>query len=223
MKKKIVLAVIAAALVLAAAIGTTFASFNTESENPGEATITLNDMQVALAAAPGEEERETIPEVAMPGQEVNLKEYVVQNALEAQSYDIYTRVIIDKQWDGDSKDVLDAGKVRLYIGDSELEVSKVGQIINGWFVQRADSEQVILYYTKKLAPGAYTDTSFLNKISFDADMDNSYTDKAINVNITVCAVQATADSEISAQAMNAEWGVFPVIDSETGAITDIKE
>ena len=82
MKKKIVLAVIAAALVLAAAIGTTFASFNTESENPGEATITLNDMQVALAAAPGEEERETIPEVAMPGQEVNLKEYVVQNALE---------------------------------------------------------------------------------------------------------------------------------------------
>ena len=74
MKKKIVLAVIAAALVLAAAIGTTFASFNTESENPGEATITLNDMQVALAAAPGDDNTETIPEAAMPGQEVNLKE-----------------------------------------------------------------------------------------------------------------------------------------------------
>lgn len=222
MKKKIVLAVIAAALVLAAAIGTTFASFNTESENPGEATITLNDMQVALAAAPGEEERETIPEVAMPGQEVNLKEYVVQNALEAQSYDIYTRVIIDKQWDGNFKDVLDAGKVRLYIGDSELEASKVGQIINDWFVQSADNEQVILYYTKKLAPGAYTDTSFLNKISFDADMDNSYTDKAINVNITVCAVQATADPEISQSAMFAEWGMYPEFD-ENGVITNIKE
>ena len=110
-------------------------------------------------------------------------------------------MIIDKQWDGDSKDVLDAGKVRLYIGDSE---------------------QVILYYTKKLAPGAYTDTSFLNKISFDADMDNSYTDKAINVNITVCAVQATADSEISQSAMFAEWGMYPEFD-ENGVITDIKE
>lgn len=221
MKKKIVLAVIAAALVLAAAIGTTFASFNTESENPGEATITLNDMKVALAAAPGKEERETIPEVAMPGQEVNLKEYVVQNDLEAPSYDIYTRVIIDKQWDGDFKDVLDAGKVRLYIGDSELEASKVGNIINDWFVQSADSEQIILYYTKKLAPEVYT-ASFLNKISFDADMDNSYTDKAINVSITVCAVQATEDSSISRSAMLAEWGMYPEFD-ENGVITNIKE
>ncbi|MBO4808713.1 MAG: hypothetical protein J5537_06685 [Lachnospiraceae bacterium] len=223
MKKKIVLAVIAAALVLAAAIGTTFASFNTESENPGEATITLNDMQVALAAAPGDDNTETIPEAAMPGQEVNLKEYVVQNALEAQAYDIYTRVIIDKQWDGAFKDELDAGKVRLYIGDNELNASKVGQVINDWFIQTADDEQIILYYTKKLAPGAYTDSSFINKISFDADMDNSYTDKTINVNITVCAVQATADSKISTQAMFAEWGAYPVIDEETGIITNIEE
>ena len=222
MKKKIVLAVIAAALVLAAAIGTTFASFNTESENPGEATITLNDMQVALAAAPGDDNTETIPEAAMPGQEVNLKEYVVQNALEAQAYDIYTRVIIDKQWDGAFKDELDAGKVRLYIGDNELNASKVGQVINDWFIQTADDEQIILYYTKKLAPGAYTDSSFINKISFDADMDNSYTDKTINVNITVCAVQATADTEISQNAMFAEWGMYPVFD-ENGVITDIKE
>ena len=220
MKKKAVLVSLAIALLVAAAIGGTYASFNTESQNPGEATINLNDMKVALAAKPGEENKKTIPEFALPGQRVELPGYTVRNDLKENAYDIYTRVIIDKQWAGDYKDSLDAGMISLLKDGKNLE-ENVGEIVDGWLVQSADSEQIVLYYTGKLGPEAET-TTFLDEIDFDKTMDNAYADKQVNINITVCAVQATSDTKVSEKAMFAEWGMFPVFD-DAGNITGIEE
>ncbi len=211
MKKKIVLAVIAAALVLAAAIGTTFASFNTSS-TPGTTEINLNDMQVALAANIDGNTVVDLITNGLPGQEETVNNFFVSNKGGEHDYDVFTRVVIDKQWENRE---LDASKIKLFIGENELnaETMAEGKGLAGWMLVEADDEQIILYNTAILTPGAST-KEFLTKVAFDSDMNNAYADQEAHITVTVQSVQATA----AEKSMPAEWGVYPVFDSEGNLI-----
>ena len=90
---------------------------------------------------------------------------------------------------------------------------------NGWLVQYADEEQIVLYYTKPLqASGESTSTNFMDGISFDEELGNQYADKELALEYVVTAVQANN----SEAAMAAEWGMFPVFDAN-GVLTGVYE
>jgi len=211
-KKRALLLSAAAILVLVAVIGGTLASFSTGSEK-GTATIELQDVKVALAANPKEDIKATLDiEGGLPGQERDLSVYSVSNDLD-NGYDIYTKVVIDKQWEGED---LNAEYIHLFLGETELCADSVNSTVNGWIVQYADDEQIVLYYSEKLNPTQKT-TDFVTKAVLDAKMDNQYADKTANITVTVSAVQA----EVAEKAMPSEWGVYPTFSGTT--ITAIAE
>ena len=217
MKKRAVLISIAVVLVLAAAIGGTLASFNTESQ-VGTTNIDLDDLKVALAAKVGDEvDVNYMIKDGVPGQEEELSGYAVTNQLKEEGYSIYTKVVIDKQWSGADKDELDASMIGLFMNDNILNSSSVGKALNDWIVFSADDEQVVMYYTKPLALTEKT-TEFLTKIVLDSTMNNAYANKEADVTVTVYAVQEIAADK----SIPAEWGVYPTID-ENGVITAIEE
>jgi len=215
-KKKAILVSLAVVLLAAAVIGQTYASFNTESE-AGTTTINLEDLKVALAASVDDTNSTYFIENGLPGQEKEVSNFKVENALKENAYDLYTRVIIDKQWSGSSKDVLDAGKIVLYNGTDPLDSTSVGKNINGWIVAEADAEHIVLYYNDVLAPEEVT-SDFITKVAFDKDMNNDYANKEASIVVNVYAVQKVAADK----AMPSEWGVYPEFD-ENGVIISITE
>lgn len=217
-KKRVVLIGIAVALVLAAAIGGTFANFNTELEEPATTTINLNDLDVALAAKPGDiVEANYLIENGVPGQEKKLEGFTVKNVENESGYDLYTKVVIDKQWTGEYKDKLDASMIGLHMDNISLDENNLGKQLNGWWVYYADDEQIILYYTNPICPGEAS-TDFLSEVVLNPKMTNEYADKTAEITVTVYAVQANA----AQKSMLAEWGVLPSFDAD-GVITDIEE
>lgn len=207
MKKKYIVMAVACILALTAVIGSTVAAPTRSADKTGNTTVNIEDLDVALAAGVEED----IPVMAMPGQTINFKNYYVENTA---GYDAYVRVTIDKQWPGNEAE-LDGSMISLLLGNSDKE-------LNDWLVKETSEEQVILYYKKMLSGKTADETDatsvFLSGVSFDASMDNSYTDKTANITVTVDAVQAA----VAKDAMLAEWGVLPEID-EDGNITAITE
>lgn len=207
MKKKYIVMVVACILALTAVIGSTVAAPTRSADKKGNTTVDIKDLDVALAGMlVGDSKEETV--TAMPGQTIEFGEensYFVTNE---EDYEAYVRVTIDKQWVG-NEDKLDGKMISLNWTDDVIAAD--------WIVFDSSDEQVILYYNKKLAKDAFTSV-FLTGVSFDASMDNAYTDKTANITVTVDAVQAAVVKD----AMLAEWGVLPEID-ENGNITAIKE
>jgi len=116
-------------------------------------------------------------------------------------------------WEGED---LNAEYIHLFLGETELCADSVNSTVNGWIVQYADDEQIVLYYSEKLNPTQKT-TDFVTKAVLDAKMDNQYADKTANITVTVSAVQA----EVAEKAMPSEWGVYPTFSGTT--ITAIAE
>jgi len=218
MKKKLILMCVAGALAMTAIIGGTLAGFNTSTESKGVTNITVKALGIEMMGTNVEDANtEEVSGVkGTPGADMTLQQSV-KNDVEG-GYTLYTRVTIDKKWDDAS---LEASKIRLYVGTGENKVELVpnadGKPINDWIVWYADAEQVIMYYTKPLAAGM-TSTDFINSVSFEADMDNTYADANASITFSADAVQEIA----AADAMPSEWGVYPTF-GENGVITSIEE
>lgn len=213
MKKKLILMSVAGILVMTAVIGGTLAGFQTESAQ-GKTDITTKSLGIAL------DEETLVADNYMPGAEVEMP-YCVTNSVK-EGYDLYTRVTLYKYWKDEPE--LDAEKIHLYTKDAsgnavELKASEDGQIvqINDWFIQYADSEQIVLYYAKPMAAGDVTD-NVLDTLIVDASVNNAYAGKEIVVEVIADAVQKiAADASIPS-----EWGVYPTFD-EAGNIVAITE
>lgn len=223
MKKKIVLMGIAGILVMTAIIGGTLAGFNTQSEQ-GKTDITTKALGIDLI---GEnirlDDEKLMPGVYVPGKEVDMP-YSVTNNVE-EGYDLYTRVTIYKYWEDRGNEELEPDTIHLYIKDAaggkvELirdEESEDPVQVNGWLVQYADEEQVILYYTKPLAPGEATG-NVLDLLIVDEKAGNAYADQNVILEVWADAVQKIA----AESSIPSEWGVYPEFDGN-GNIVSITE
>lgn len=216
MKRKYIVAGTAAVLILAAMAGKTMAAFSVESE-PLTADISVKSVGVSVVKDKEEEKGQKV----MPGSIV-LMPRAVKNDV-PNGYDIYVKVVIYHRWEkqeethnsADEADVLFAGsgeeKISLY--DAAMQNGSV----NNWIVQYADEEQVIMYYTKPLAPNELT-TDFLEGIIFEPSMGNEYANAVYHLEYEVTAVQANNAKD----AIAAELGVFMTFDAN-GTVVDISE
>lgn len=202
MKKKLVLMCIAGALVMTAVIGGTLAGFNTSTENKGVTDISVNTLSIDVTGAgmnDGSSSEDMILEAAAaPGGEVEVNRTITNDG----DYALYTRVTVNKKWDAD----LPADTINMGIDES-----------TDWIVFAQNDEQIIMYYTKPLEKGE-TVTIPINKISFDAKLNNDYAGKSVEFAAKVDAVQAAAAED----SMPSEWGVYPSINAD-GIITAIEE
>lgn len=221
MKKKIVLMSIAAVLAMTAIIGGTLAGFNTQSEQ-GKTDITTKSLGIELTNNNGEIEGEnSVSGKYMPGSVTEIPFSVTNNVEEG--YDLYTRVTIYKSWK-DRTD-LDASVIHLYAKDASgnpvelMPDAETGEtvMINDWFIQYADDEQIILYYAKPMVAGDVT-ANVVDTLMIDASIDNTYADQEIVVEVVADAVQRIA----AESSMPSEWGVYPTFD-ENGNIVSIAE
>lgn len=227
MKKKYLLMGIAGVFVLSTMIGGTLAALDTTTTEGATAEISVKSIGVAVNGGSGTSDGEIeLAADVVPGGNC-ICAYNVSNDA-ADGYDIYVKVEIYKYWTDDSEEILESQYDDIYYtcgGENiaypqELNESYLTE--NGWLVQYADEEQIVLYYTRSLkASGNIEDkvsTNFMDGISFDAAMGNEYADKELKLDYMITAVQANNSSD----AMAAEWGMFPVFD-ENGVLTGIYE
>jgi len=167
----------------------------------------------------------------VPGKTIELN-YKVTNDCK-NGYDIYAKadiffkfekhinVDIDEEievlnWNDDYQDYV------IFNENKENSLKKIESVEDAymygdWIVTYYDDEQLTMYYTKPIAYNESTD-EFLSTLSFAKEMDNEFAGVEFNIEAEVTAVQANSGAE----AMAAEWGMFPTID-ENGVITGISE
>ena len=208
MKKKYLLMIVAALLLCSTAIGGTMAALDTETSESAVASISVKNIQVTAAGTKiGEFE---IAKDVTPGGDL---EYPLWVENSGNGYDIYVKVELYKSWTSDkSSEELDSAMGIIYGNAAN----------NGWLVQYEDEEQMVLYYKyplKATTEGeANKSTNFMDGIRFDKDMNNAYADATMTIDYTVTAVQANNSQD----AMAAEWGMFPVFDSD-GTLLNVYE
>lgn len=227
MKKKYLLMGIAGVFVLSTMIGGTLAALDTTTTEGATAEISVKSIGVAVNGGKGTADGEIeLAADVMPGGTCSCAYNVSNDA--PDGYDIYVKVEIYKYWTDDSSELLESKYDDIYYtyGEENIaypqEVSENYITENGWLVQYADDEQIVLYYTRPLKASEDADekvsTNFMDGISFDAAMGNEYADKELKLDYVITAVQANNSSD----AMAAEWGMFPVFD-ENGILTGIYE
>lgn len=229
MKKRYLLMGVAAVFVLSTMVGGTLAALDTATIDGATAEISVKSIEVSLNGADSAETVEENAEItsqAMPGGNYGCSYNVCNTAVDG--YDIYVKVEIYKYWTDDESGVLESKYDSVYyekdgvenVYPQELEDAYVTE--NGWLVQYADEEQLILYYTKPLKTagnmGESMSANFMDGIVFDESLGNEYADKELQLEYVVTAVQANN----SEAAMAAEWGMFPVFDSN-GVLTGVFE
>lgn len=228
MKKKYLLMGIAGVFVLSTMIGGTLAALDTATTEGATADISVKSIGVAVNGTMGSDVVDGTVELAsgmVPGGECACA-YNVSNDT-TDGYDIYVKVEIYKYW-MDEETTLESKYDNIYYQYEDNHVEYPQELDteylagNGWLVQYADEEQIVLYYTKPLKASGNvqesTSTNFMDGISFDARMGNQYADKQLKLEYVVTAVQANNSSD----AMAAEWGMFPVFD-ENGILTGVYE
>lgn len=224
MKKKYLLMGVAGALVLSTMIGGTLAALDTETKVGATADISVKSIGVSLDKGNGastEDGTLDIEPAVVPGGDYECSYSVSNN--EENGYDIYVKVTIYKYWESDDATLtseydsiyFDGNKTVYPLGLEEDETFRV--MDNGWLLQYADEEQLVLYYTKPLAPGE-SSTDFMKGIHFDTEIGNAYADKTLVLEYEVTAVQRNNGED----AMAAEWGMFPEFD-EDGNLTGVYE
>lgn len=150
------------------------------------------------------------------------KEVCVTNTKDTE---LYVRLTITKFWGKDSNSGNDAN-LEAFTKDMNKDAGKIilqtantaGTSGSGdWILQREDKEQLVLYYTKPLAPGQNT-SIFMNQIEISSDLKNEYADLGIALKMQADAVQTLKGQD----AMMSEWGVLAAIDG-AGNISSIEE
>ena len=231
MKKKYLLMGAAALLVVSTMVGGTLAALDTATTEGAKAGISVKSIGVSVNNADGAKTVDGSVEIkngAVPGGNYECS-YNVSNS-EEDGYDIYVKVEIYKYWE-DEEGVLESKYDSIYydsIDGSEEEKTYPQEVNgsylteNGWLVQYADDEQIVLYYTKPLKASddtsENTSTNFMDGISFDPAIGNAYANKALKLDYEITAVQANN----SEAAMAAEWGMFPVFDQD-GVLVGVYE
>lgn len=213
MKKKLVLMVVAGVLAVTAIIGGTLAGFSARTENQAITNVGTKALSVGLRAGDGNqlaesEETYTAPKAA-PGSKVA----VPYNVTNSGEYDIYVRVVVNKYFStADGEKIFDENF------DAELiELGLPDLVQNGWIVASQDSEELVLYYTKPLAPGE-SSTDFLETLSISTQANNQYADLKVGFDVKTDAVQVAN----AAKAMPSEWGVYPeFVKDADGNDTDV--
>lgn len=231
MKKKYLLMGVAGALVVSTMIGGTLAALDTATTEGAKAEISVKSIGVSVNQADGASTVDGSVEIkngAVPGGNYECS-YNVSNT-ESEGYDIYVKVAIYKYWE-DEEGILESKYDSIYYDcadgsekgktyPQELEENYLTE--NGWLVQYADEEQIVLYYTKPLKATdntlENTSTNFMDGISFDPALGNAYANKELKLDYEITAVQANN----SEAAMAAEWGMFPIFD-EDGVLVGVYE
>lgn len=208
MKKNYILMGVAAALITTTIVGGSLAYFQADGRNVQQ-QINTKTLSIALNGTGNREAGGSVyMEGAMPGGTVN-KSVKVENTADTP---LYARVTIRKYWGNytEATDTLDK--------DFEKDTAKITiEPMNNWYVSEEgdEDETLVLYYRDPIQPGESVD--IMDSLKIAADLDNSYTDLGIGLDVEVDAVQAFAAQD----AMLSEWGVWAEIDG--GHITSVEE
>ncbi len=223
MKKKYLLVMAAGILTAVAMAGGTIVASNVKGKEAATADIRIRSVGVTIY----EDQdpfggKDGSKKAVVPGTEYKLPKEVVNTVTDG--YDVYVKVVLYKEWEKDGEELYpETGEADiLYIQDAsgkktDLAMARQNEVVNDWIVQYADSEQIILYYTRPVKPGQAT-TEFLSGIAFGKAMGKDYADAEYRLEYQVTAVQANHARD----AIAAEFGVFAAI-GEDGTITAISE
>lgn len=213
MKKKLVLMVVAGVLAVTAIIGGTLAGFSARTENQAITNVGTKALSVGLRAGEGNQLAAAADTFTAAKASPGSKVAVPYNVTNSGEYDIYVRVTVNKYFStSDGEKIFDEN---FNSGLIELGLPNLEEA--GWIVASQDSEELVLYYTKPLAPGA-TSTDFLETLSFSTEANNQYADLQVGFDVKTDAVQASN----AAKAMPSEWGVYPeFIKDADGNDTDV--
>ncbi|MCR4843253.1 MAG: hypothetical protein K5840_08340 [Eubacterium sp.] len=206
---------VASIVAIGTVIGGSLAALNTSTNQAAVTEITTNAFSVGITSAGKDlSTSESLDDEAMPGADYDVKYCATNEGGSSGGYDMYVRVTITKQWTDDTE--LDGTLIELdsLDGTSSYEESLASQ---GWLVGSENSEQIVLYYTKAVSYGEST-SNFIDGVSLPGSLGNEYTGQGIGLDISVNAVQV----ENAQSAMQAEWGVSPVFDSD-GNLTAVSE
>ncbi|MFQ9012688.1 MAG: TasA family protein [Lacrimispora saccharolytica] len=208
MKKKYILMGVAAALITTTIVGGSLAYFQADGSNVQQ-QINTKTLSIALTGSSGSDAAGSVYlDGAMPGDTVT-KSVKIENTADTP---LYARATIRKYWGSYEKSSDTLSK------DFEKDTSRITvETLNNWYVSEEgdEDETIVLYYQDPIQPGESVDLMETLKIA--ADLDNSYTDLGIGLDVEVDAVQAFAAQE----AMLSEWGVWAEIDG--GHITSVEE
>lgn len=208
MKKKYILMGVAAALIATTIIGGSLAAF--QADGNVQQNINTRSLSIALSEDDKAVRGEFSPETAMPGSDME-KSITIENTADTP---LYARVTIRKYWASRSEEGDGLNK------EYGMGADKIVLDINGdeWYEDTAakDEETSVYYYRMPLEAGASVE--MLESLKIDENLDNSYTDKGIGLDVEVDAIQAMG----AQNAMLSEWGVWADI-SKDGYITAIEE
>lgn len=209
MKKKYMLMGVAAALITTTIIGGSLAAIQVNGEDVRQ-DINTRSLSIELTGS-GTAEGNLYLENAMPGGVID-KDIKIENTADTP---LYARVTIRKYW-GD----YESGSIEL-TKDYSKDTDKISLEVNGeWLEDKNASdggETSVYYYRKPIEPGTEP-VDILKSLKLDADLDNSYADKGIGLEVEAEAVQTYAAQD----AMLSEWGIWADID-ENGTIINIEE
>lgn len=140
-----------------------------------------------MALADGGEKE---PVTIVPGETIIMPK-AVQNDI-PDGYDVYVKVVIYHAWDTKSGGLVSAGEADdIYVHNQD------------WIIGYEDDEQMVMYYTKPLAP-EQTTTNFIDGIHFKESMGNGFADAVYTLEYEVTAVQANnAKDAIKAETRSA--------------------
>ena len=193
---------VAAALVTTALIGGSLAYFQADGRNVQQ-QISTRTLGISLTDAqsgelPGDS---LLLENAMPGENIDLEnKLVVKNTGDTP---LYTRVTVSKCW-GSYED--DSFQKEFDKDSSTIQVAAN----DDWYIMEntdENHENLYLYYRAPLDVAGQT-SSILKSLEIAETLTNEYTDKGIQLDVQVDAVQASESVVARQDALLAEWGVW---------------
>lgn len=225
MKRNLIITGAGALVVALALIGGTMAANNAQTAEAAQAEISVNGLKGGIGI--GENDSAIFSEediAATPGGDYEIERYAV-NAGEKGDYASYFKVVIYKAWEdskGEYIDIADSDVVEdtVYVGEEKQVYEpglEVGTTFNGWRVEYADEEEIVLFYTEPVPVGEAT-APFINGVTFTTNLDNQYCGATYNLEFEVTAVQANNGKDAFASTL----GLYPTFDSD-GTIIDLSE
>ena len=197
-------------LIAAAGIIASLASGYSTTDDVGAAVSNISEGKVKVSlGGEGVSKLSGSDMIVSPGQSESYKLNVVNEGTGKNAYGLYTKVTIDSTWDDD---VLDEGEIDKDYVSFKLAGKKLKEVLS-----YDDGEETVLYYTKPIEAGE-SSSNFLDEIHFEDGMSKEFYGGNFKFDVNVEAVQKSNSKD----AIAAEWGVFPKIDSN-GNITSVSE
>lgn len=215
MKRNLIITGAGALVVAVALIGGSMAANNAQTAEAARAKISVNGLAATLQE--GDTNQVFVkenPVTATPGGDYELERYATNN--EESGYNSYFKAVIYKSWEDSTGEYMDVSDTDIaedsvYVSDDKLKFDKesVGKTMNDWYVYSVDDEEIVLYYTKPVAPG-YATEPFIEGVSFTNALDNKYCGAKYSLEYEITAVQAIHGEEAFASTL----GLYPTFDSD---------